>query len=77
MKIYVVTCTYNDSETLIDCTFKKMKDAKAYAEALNGDQVSAIARCKKVIALRLGEDMVKFLAEESGVEFEVVAAELK
>ena len=77
MKVYVVTCTFNDSETLIDCAFKKMKDARAYAEALNGDKAKAVARCKEVIALRLGEAMVKFLNEESGVEFEVVAAELK
>lgn len=77
MKIFIVTCTFNDSETLIDCAFKKMKDAGAYVEALNGDQAGAIARCKEVIALRLGEAMVKFLNEESGVEFEVVAAELK
>ena len=77
MKIYVVTCTFNDSETLIDCAFKKMEDARAYAETLNKDQAGAIARCKEVIALRLGEAVVKFLNEESGVEFEVVTVELK
>ena len=77
MKVYVVTCTFNDSETLIDCAFTKLKDAKAYAEALNGDEAKAVAHCKEVIALRLGEAMVKFLNEESGVEFEVVDVEVK
>ena len=77
MEIFVVTCTFNDSETLIDCAFKTLKDAKAYAKVMNGDPTKAVAHCKEVIALRLGEAMVKFLNEESGVEFEVVDVDVK
>ena len=77
MKIYIVNCTFNVSQTLIDCAFRKEDDAEAYINALNEDKAKAIARCKELIALREGESMVKFLVEESVITFEVVAAELK
>ena len=77
MKIYIVNCTFNVSQTLIDCAFQKAADAEAYINELNSDKAKAIARCKELIALREGESMVKFLVEESVITFEVVAAELK
>ena len=77
MKIYIVNCTFNVSQTLIDCAFQKAADAEAYINELNSDKAKAIARCKELIALREGEGMVKFLVEESVITFEVVAAELK
>jgi hypothetical protein len=77
MKIFIVTCSFNTSQTLIDCAFKDLKEAEAYAAELNADKAKAVARCKELIALRDSEAMVKFLDEKSGVTFEVVAAELK
>ena len=77
MKIYIVNCTFNVSQTLIDCAFQKAADAEAYINELNSDKAKAIARCKELIALREGEALVKFLVEESVITFEVVAAELK
>ena len=77
MQIYIITSTYNVSQVLIDCAFQKVADAKAYAEELNGDKAKAVARCKELIALRDGESMVKFLDEESKIEFGIMAVELK
>ena len=77
MKIYIVNCTFNVSQTLIDCAFKKAADAEAYINELNNDKAKAIGRCKELIALREGEALVKFMVEESVITFEVVAAELK
>jgi hypothetical protein len=77
MKIYVVNCEFNTSRTLIDCAFQTEAGAKAYIDALNGDKVKAIARCKEIIALREGETMVKFLVEECPITFTVLAVELK
>ena len=77
MKIYIVNCTFNISQTLIDCAFRKEADAEAYINELNRDKEKAIVRCKELIALREGEGMVKFLVGESVITFEVVAAELK
>ena len=77
MKVFIVNCNYNTSGTLIDCAFKNEADAKAYADALNNDKAKAIARCKEVITLREGEEMVKFLVEERSITFEVLTAELK
>ena len=77
MNIYIVNCTFNVSQTLIDCAFQKAADAEAYINELNSDKAKAIARCKELIALREGEALVKFLVEESVITFEVVAAELK
>ena len=77
MKIYIVNCTFNVSQTLIDCAFQKATDAEAYINELNSDKAKAIARCKELIALREGEAMVQYLVEESLITFEVVAAELK
>lgn len=77
MKIYVVTCTFNNSQSLIDAAFKTLKEAKAYATELNGDKAKAVARCKELIALRDSEAMVKFLDTEDKIAFEVVVAELK
>ena len=77
LKIYIVNCTFNVSQTLIDCAFRKESDAEAYINALNEDKAKAIARCKELIALREGEAMVQYLVEESLITFEVVAAELK
>ena len=77
MKIFVVNCEYNCGQTLLDCAFRNEADAKAYADALQGDRAKAIARCKELITLRDGEDMVKFLDEKSGITFTVAGAELK
>ena len=77
MKIFIITCSFNDSQTLIDCAFKSEADAKAYVAVLNKDKTKAVARCKELIALRDGEAMVKFLDEESSITFEVLPAELK
>ena len=77
MNIYVVTCAFNTSQTLIDCAFKEEAEAKAYADALNGDKVKAIARCRELIVLREGEAMVKFLDEKGGITFGILPVELK
>ena len=77
MQIFIITCTFNVSQTLIDCSFKNEADAKAYADALNSDKAKAIARCKELIAQRDSEAMLKFLDEESSITFDVLAAELK
>ena len=76
MKVFIVNCNYNTSETLIDCAFKNEADAKAYADALNDDKAKAIARCKELIVLREGESMVKFLDEKS-ITFTVVDVDFK
>lgn len=76
MKIYIVNCTFNVSQTLIDCAFRKESDAEAYINELNGDKAKAIARCKELIAMREGEDMVPYLVEEYAVEFGIVISEL-
>ena len=77
MKVFIVNCNYNTSETLIDCAFKNEADAKAYVDALNNDKAKAIARCKELIVLREGESMVKFLDEKSIITFDVLPVELK
>ena len=77
MNIFIVTCTFNVSQTLIDCAFKNEADAKAYADALNSDKAKALARFKELITQRDSEAMVKFLDEESSITFDVLAAELK
>ena len=76
MKIYIVNCTFNISQTLIDCAFRKEADAEAYINALIEDKAKAIARCKELIAMREGEDMVPYLVEEYAVEFGIVISEL-
>ena len=76
MNIYIVNCTFNISQTLIDCAFRKKSDAEAYINELNGDKAKAIARCKELIAMREGEDMVPYLVEEYAVEFGIVISEL-
>ena len=77
MEIYIITCTFNVSQTLIDCAFQKAADANAYTKELNSDKAKAVARCKELIALHDGEAMVKFLDEESGIAFAVVSVDLK
>lgn len=77
MQTFIITCTFNVSQSLIDCAFKNEADAKAYADALNSDKAKAIARCKELIAWRDGEAMVNFLDEKSDIIFDVLAAELK
>ena len=77
MQIFIITCTFNVSQTLIDCAFKNEADAKAYAGALNSDKAKAIARCKELIAQRDSEAMLKFLDEEGSITFDVLPAELK
>ena len=77
MQIYIVTCTYNVSLTLIDSAFQKESEAKAYAKELNGDKAKAITRCKELIALRDSGAAVKFLDENSMIEFEIIETELK
>ena len=76
MKIYIVNCEYNLTQTLIDCAFQKAADAEAYIDELNSDKAKAIARCKELIALREGEDMVPYLVEEHAVGYGIVAVEL-
>ena len=76
MKIYIVNCEFNLTQTLIDCAFQKAADADAYINALNEDKAKAIARCKELIAMREGEDMVPYLVEEYAVEFGIVISEL-
>lgn len=76
MKIYIVNCEFNLTQTLIDCAFQKAADAEAYINALNSDKAKAIARCKELIAMREGEDMVPYLVEEYAVEFGIVISEL-
>ena len=73
MKIYIVNCEFNLTQTLIDCAFQKAADA----EALNSDKTKAIARCKELIALRDSEAMVQYLVEESAIRFGIVTVELK
>ena len=77
MNIYIITCSFNVSQILIDCAFKSEADAKAYADALHDDKAKAIARCKELITLREGESMVKYLDEKSGITFVITAVELK
>ena len=77
MKIYIVNCTFNISQTLIDCAFRKESDAEAYINELNSDKAKAIARCKELIALRDSESMVQYLVDEYAVGFGIVAVELK
>ena len=81
MEIYIVNCEFNLTQTLIDCAFqkaafRKKSDAEAYINALNNDKAKAIARCKELIAMREGEDMVPYLVEEYAVGFGIVAVEL-
>ena len=76
MKIYIVNCEFNLTQTLIDCAFQKATDAEAYINELNSDKAKAIARCKELIAMREGEDMVPYLVEEYAVEFGIVISEL-
>ena len=77
MNIYIVNCTFNVSQTLIDCAFLKAADADAYIDELNSDKAKAIARCKELIALRDSESMVQYLVEEYVIKFDIVATELK
>ena len=77
MNVYVVTCAFNTTQTLIDCAFKNEADANAYVTALNGDKAKAVARCKEIITLREGEAMVKFLSEDGIITFDEMALELK
>ena len=76
MEIYIVNCEFNLTQTLIDCAFQKATDAEAYINELNSDKAKAIARCKELIAMREGEDMVPYLVEEYAVEFGIVISEL-
>ena len=77
MNVFVVTCAYNTSQTLIDCAFKNEADAAAYVAELNGDKAKAVARCKELIFLRESEAMVKFFDEKGIISFEVLAGEMK
>lgn len=77
MNVFVVTCSFNVSQTLIDCAFKNEADAKAYAAELNGDKAKAVTRCKELIVLLEGEGMVKFLDEKGLITFEVLGVEMK
>ena len=77
MKIYIVNCTFNLTQTVIDCAFQKAADAEAYIDELNSDKAKAIARCKELIALREGEDMVPYLVDEYAIRFGIVTVELK
>ena len=77
MRIYVIACSFNLSQTLIDCAFKSEADAKAYADALNNNKAKAVARCKELIAQSDGEEMLSFFDEAGAITFAVVAVELK
>lgn len=77
MNIYIVNCTFNVSQCLTDCAFRKAEDAEAYVKELNGDKAKAVIRCKELIAQRDSEAMVKFLDEEDSIAFEVLTAKLK
>ena len=77
MKIYIVDCTFNISQTLIDCAFRKETDAEAYVNALNEDKTKAIARCKELIALRDSESILQYLVDEYAIRFGIVTVELK
>ena len=48
MKIYIVNCTFNLTQTVIDCAFLKAADADAYINALNEDKAKAPEREEKV-----------------------------
>jgi len=76
MKIYIVNCTFNLTQTVIDCAFQKVADAEAYIDELNSDKAKAIARCKELIALRDSESMVQYLVEEYAIQFGIVISEL-
>ena len=77
MKIYIVNCEFNLTQTLIDCAFQKVADAEAYINELNSDKAKAIARCKELIALRDSESMVQYLVDEYAIRFGIVTVELK
>ena len=77
MKIYIVNCTFNLTQTVIDCAFQKVADAEAYINELNSDKAKAIAHCKELIALRDSESMVQYLVDEYAIRFGIVAVELK
>ena len=77
MDIYIITCTFNAGQTLVAGAFRDLEAARAYVAALNGDKAKAIARCKEVISELEGDEMVKFLVEESPITFEIVVTELK
>lgn len=77
MKVFIVNCSFNISQTLIDCAFKNEEDAKAYADALNTDRAKAIVRCKELIAQRDSEETVKFLDEKAEIAFAVFPVELQ
>ena len=77
MKIYIVTCTFNVSKTLVDCAFQSADDADAYVTEMNGDKGKAIARCKELIVRHEGEAMLPFLIESDVITFAVVDKELR
>ena len=77
MNVYGVTCAFNTTQTLIDCAFKNEADANVYATELNSDKTKAVARCKEIITLREGEEMLKFLAEDGIITFAVMPVEMK
>lgn len=77
MEIYIIICTFNAGQTLVAGAFRDLEAARAYVAALNGDKARAIARCKEVISQLEGEEMVKFLIEESPITYEIVVSELK
>ena len=77
MEIYVVICTFNAGQSLVAGAFRDVEAARAYVAVLNGNKAKAIARCKEVISQLEGDEMVKFLVEDSPITFEIVAAELK
>ena len=77
MKIYVITCSFNISQTLIDCAFQNAADANAYTKELNSDKAKAVARCKELIAERDNKAAVKFLDEKGMISFVVTSAVMK
>ena len=77
MEIYVVICSFNAGQTLVAGAFKDLEAARAYVTALNSDKAKAIVRCKELISQLEGDEMAKFLVEESPIAFESVVTELK
>ena len=76
MQAYVVLCNFNISLILVDRVFREKKEAEKYLTKMNGNPKKALKRCKELLTLRMGEDMIPFLDEKT-VQFEIAEAELQ
>ena len=77
MSIYIVTCNFNITQSMIDCAYQKEAEATAYAKELNADKAKAVARCQQLIAQHDSKAMVQYLVEEYRINFVVLPVELK